>query len=326
MAASSSQRTKAFISYSHKDRTYLEELHEHLAHYEKQGLIHYWDDQKLTPGMPWEDNIKQAITSAKVAILLVSPSFLASEFINSHELPPLLEAAQNEGALLLVVILRYCLFAHTPLAKFQTVNNPSEPLSEKDQGARDRIWVKVVELVSKALNEHQHPDQPQPLKSPPAPALRTAPAPAPAVPQAPEKNVHQWFEEGVEYSAAGNYEMALTVFDRTIQLDPTNADYHFARGYTLNDLQRYEEALTALQLAIQLNPNDAYFHVHQGIALFHLKQYHEAWRAFTRAIRIDPANGFAYHNMGMVFKQSGQKAEAEQAYKKARALGYKDDE
>src|SRR5579871_6471088 len=236
MAASSSQRTKAFISYSHKDRTYLEELHEHLAHYEKQGLIHYWDDQKLTPGMPWEDNIKQAITSAKVAILLVSPSFLASEFINSHELPPLLEAAQNEGALLLVVILRYCLFAHTPLAKFQTVNNPSEPLSEKDQGARDRIWVKVVELVSKALNEPKREEKPQPT---------------------PPKTAEQWVEEGLILQEAKRHEEALAAFEQAIKVNPNLAWAYNCKSWALADLERYEEALTAAEHAIQLNPNYA---------------------------------------------------------------------
>jgi hypothetical protein len=65
----------------------------------------------------------------KVAILLVSADFLASKFIAENELPPLLAAAQMEGAVILPVILSACPYEDTELAKFQAVNSLSKPLS-----------------------------------------------------------------------------------------------------------------------------------------------------------------------------------------------------
>src|ERR1051326_1381756 len=153
MATSLTNRTKAFISYSHKDMKLLDELHEHLAQFEKQGLIQYWDDRKLTPGVDWRDEIGQAIKAAKVAILLVSPSFLASDFITTEEVPLLLDAAKNEGAILLSVIARPCMFRQTALAQLQAVNDPTRPLSDLTRSKRDQVWARSAEHTSE-LQSH----------------------------------------------------------------------------------------------------------------------------------------------------------------------------
>jgi hypothetical protein len=40
-------RTKVFISYSHKDAKYAEQLIEHLAYDKRYNLIETWGDKKL---------------------------------------------------------------------------------------------------------------------------------------------------------------------------------------------------------------------------------------------------------------------------------------
>lgn len=148
-------RTKVFISYSHKDAKYLQRLQTHFAHYERMGLVDVWDDTKLPPGTLWQEEIKHVIALTRVAILLVSADFLASQFIAENELPPLLAAAQTQGATIIPVILSACAFEASSLARFQAVNNPSKPISSMNWNEKEKIWATVARIVSNAMNAQQ---------------------------------------------------------------------------------------------------------------------------------------------------------------------------
>src|SRR6266496_462728 len=152
ITASKAPRTSAFISYSPKDQRYLQELHSHLAHYIRKENLNVWDDTRIPPGAKWREEIEKALQSAKVAVLLVSADFLASDFIVNNQLPALLTAAKEEGAIIFCVILRPCAFKDTELAQFQAVNDPSKPVGVKSRAQRDEIWNKVAELVWQALS------------------------------------------------------------------------------------------------------------------------------------------------------------------------------
>jgi len=151
MASLPSSRRNVFISYNHKDAKYLERLHIHLKNYGLSEIADFWDDTKIAPGANWRDEIKKAIQSAKVAVLLISADFLASEYITKNELPPLLAAAKIEGTTILPIILSPCAFEYTELSCFQAVNSPSKPLAKLKGYQRDELWVKVVNEIRKSM-------------------------------------------------------------------------------------------------------------------------------------------------------------------------------
>src|SRR5215216_4495424 len=135
-------RTGIFISYSHKDRKWLERLKIHLKPVAREYNIEIWEDTKITPGAKWREEINRAVESAGIAILLISADFLASDFIVTDELPPLLIAAEDEGATILPVIISPCSFIYTKgLSQFQAVNDPSQSIVLLSKGKQEKVFL-----------------------------------------------------------------------------------------------------------------------------------------------------------------------------------------
>ena len=68
-----------FISYSRQDNEWLDALEVYLRGLERETGILCWSDARIAGGDDWNAEIKRAIAQARVAILLVSARFCASE-------------------------------------------------------------------------------------------------------------------------------------------------------------------------------------------------------------------------------------------------------
>jgi tetratricopeptide (TPR) repeat protein len=144
-------RERVFISYSHRDRAVLERLQVHLAPFVRDGRIDPWDDTRIQPGARWEGEIQHALATARVAVLLVSADFLASSFVSETELPVLLARAENDGVVILPVIVGPSSYEHTAIAAFQAVNPPERPLLGMSEVDQERVLVELAEAVVAAL-------------------------------------------------------------------------------------------------------------------------------------------------------------------------------
>lgn len=103
-----------FVSYAHADQAGADALVDRLRELEAVGTAEIWFDRRLEIGGAWELEIAQEIDRAEIVVLLVSPSYLTSEFINSTEIPLIRKAVESRGVRVVPVILEDCLWRAHP--------------------------------------------------------------------------------------------------------------------------------------------------------------------------------------------------------------------
>jgi predicted nucleotide-binding protein len=82
---------RIFISYSHADKVWKDRLVKHLRVLEREGFCHLWHDRKIGLGNDWDPEIENALNKADVAVLVISPDFLDSDFTREKEIPRIRE-------------------------------------------------------------------------------------------------------------------------------------------------------------------------------------------------------------------------------------------
>ena len=130
-----------FISYSHSDMApihWLERLKLYLAPCRRSG-VEIWDDSRIQPGADWRSEIGNALNLAAAAILLVGPGFLASDFIDSDELPLLLRSRRDRGLPIFPPILGYCGYRRSSLESLDAFNDPETPLEALTTAEQNEI-------------------------------------------------------------------------------------------------------------------------------------------------------------------------------------------
>lgn len=142
-----SHRRHVFVSYSHADREWVRHLRTMMAPILRRTgqELSLWDDSQIRPGVRWREEIETALAGARVALLLVSANFLASEFVMGVEVPSLLLAAKEDGVPILWVSLSPCLWEHTLISDYQAVLPPSEHLAGLD-GVKLQEALKAISL------------------------------------------------------------------------------------------------------------------------------------------------------------------------------------
>jgi len=134
----------------------LERFWTHLSPLETLYGLQRWDDSRIQPGDIWLDEIEQALARAQVALLLVSPDFLASDFIRRKELPCLFEAAQNDGLKILWVPLLPCSWKRfRQIEQYQAVIPVNPTLAEMGEVERDRAMVGITDHIHDLFEQIQ---------------------------------------------------------------------------------------------------------------------------------------------------------------------------
>jgi predicted acylesterase/phospholipase RssA len=136
-------RNQIFISYSHRDESWFKVIKAALEPYVKLQGLKVWDDKQISPGEDWRKRISDALAKTRVALLLVSPDFMKSEFISEEEVRYFLEAVERHAVKWFWVLLSDLHGLNNPLAYTQAVFGSLTPL---DSFSSQELVLKLAEL------------------------------------------------------------------------------------------------------------------------------------------------------------------------------------
>jgi hypothetical protein len=165
-----------FISYAHADNKSLnskerwqDRFVEFLKPLVRQEDFTLCSDQDIKIGQDWHQHIQAHLNGAKAVVLLISPAFLASEYIANSELPVILKNAADKGVRIFPILISPSVFKRVKykypdprtgpqefaLASLQAANAPSKTLVEMTEGEQNRVLLEVAEQLTELLNANE---------------------------------------------------------------------------------------------------------------------------------------------------------------------------
>ncbi len=118
----------------------------------------------------------------------------------------------------------------------------------------------------------------------------------------------------------GQYEKALDLFKKAIDLDPTMTEAYNNLGLTYTEINEEEKATEAFKTAISLSPELAAAYNNLGYVFYRLGSYREAIEMYNEAIGRSKDSSSAYTNLGNAYYKLEKIEDAIGAWKKALAL------
>ncbi|MGL6137689.1 MAG: tetratricopeptide repeat protein [Planktothrix sp.] len=122
------------------------------------------------------------------------------------------------------------------------------------------------------------------------------------------------YEQAELYRSKGNWEEAIALYQKTIELDPNFSWAYHQLGDIFSQQNKPTEAIVVYGQAIALNPNFSWSYHNLGMALIQQKQWDQAILAYSKAIKLNPNFCWSYYYLGEAFCQTQNWPESVIAY------------
>jgi hypothetical protein len=144
-----------FVSCSREDEEWRRRFGEMLKPLIRERMMEVFSADRVIGGYEWRPQLAEAIARSRVALLLVSPAFLASDFIMNQELPALIE----HGVRLVPVLVRPCLWQGVPaLEGLQWAHDPGRDGPVASSAHPEEQIVRVCLALRDLLMEPSSPE------------------------------------------------------------------------------------------------------------------------------------------------------------------------
>src|SRR3569832_2384165 len=137
-------KNKLFISYDQADEAQAKRILIHLDPLRQDGTIELWHQRCIKPGEDWQHVLEAEIEEADIAVLLVSPNFLASELSNEGDVPRMLIRHQRDELLVIPINVDYCDWANVFwIGKTKVLPSNGKPV--RSFRPQSKAWTQVCQ-------------------------------------------------------------------------------------------------------------------------------------------------------------------------------------
>lgn len=114
---------------------------------------------------------------------------------------------------------------------------------------------------------------------------------------------------GYSYYVLGDLNLALSNFNKSIEINPTKEIYEY-RGWTKYYLLDYYNALLDFNQQVNLDPTNHIAYYNRGSAKNELNDNYGAINDYEKAIELEPSFSMAYNNLGWTYFEKKKYKEA----------------
>ena len=175
MATASAERPTVFISANDNDAEWGEGLKRAL---ENDGRTEWWDGSRIRPGRQRSHEIEEAFTRASLAVLLLSPEYLASANV-----AVLIGAAASRALAIFPIVVHDCQWQSVEGLRDWQVWAMGRPLDKLVDSALHRELQAIANYIAQTALEHA--TAPRPIPAPPGPGSERNSDSAPVPPGSP---------------------------------------------------------------------------------------------------------------------------------------------
>jgi hypothetical protein len=149
------------LCYAREDERMARQLKQHLSSLERNRYISVWDYGNIDPGTEWNEELKKHLNEAEIILLLVSASFLASDYCYEIEMQQAIERHERQEARVIPVILRDCYWNTPPLDKLQPLPDGARPVVQWK--GQDKGYTNIVEALARIAKQGNSRSLPEPV-------------------------------------------------------------------------------------------------------------------------------------------------------------------
>ncbi len=139
------------LCYAQEDERMARQLRQHLSLLERNSYISILDYGNIDPGTERDKELKKHLDEAQIILLLISASFLSSDYCYETEMQHAIERHERQEARVIPVILRDCYWKTPPLDKLQPLPDGARPVVQWK--GQDKGYTNVAEALARIVKQ-----------------------------------------------------------------------------------------------------------------------------------------------------------------------------